>query len=366
MQRRRLLQSVPALAGVGLAGCLNQGAGETETTTNGDSPPKTDESTTTTPPDGPSGIYVQTFMDQMVMSGMGKSGDLRAMLMLSIPHDFWNLNGTSVEKTETTDADSFHLMTTVFDAATSTVLPSSVSTEVLRDGETVTQEVTYPMLSQRMGFHYGANFGVSSFGSYTARVNFEGLGSTRGVGDLEAKYGDNVTVEIPFEWTESVADEFSVRDVDAGGKAGAVRPMGSMDAPMGELPAPDALPGTVLGSQLADGANMVAGLVDGGGRFADGSDYLYVSARTRYNGYVVPMMGLEATVRRDEEPVFEGRLAPAIDGEVGYHYGAAVDGVDAVESGDRVVVRPTVPSQVARHEGYERAFRQLREVAFTA
>ncbi|MFC6952774.1 DUF7350 domain-containing protein [Halorubellus litoreus] len=359
MQRRRLLQSVPAAAaGVGLAGCLNQGDGGTET----DSDPTDTAEPTTTTPDGPSGIYVQTFMDQMVMSGMGKSGDLRAMLMLSIPHNFWNINGRSVEKTETTDADSFHMMASVFDAETNQVLPSSVNTEVVRDGETVTQEVTYPMLSQRMGFHYGANFELPDFGEYVARVNFEGLGSTRGVGALAGKYGESASIEIPFEWSEAVAGEFSVRDVDAGGKAGAVKPMGSMNAPMGELPEPDALPGTVVGSKLADGANLVAAHVDGGGRFADDGDYLYVSARTRYNGFVVPMMGLEATVTRDGETVFDDRLAPVLDGEMGYHYGAAVDGVEA---GDEVVVRATTPSQVARHEGYERAFRQLPARSFT-
>ncbi|WP_323675806.1 fe2+ transport protein [Halorubellus sp. PRR65] len=360
MQRRRLLHALPAAAGVGLAGCLDGDTGGTESATD-DAPTETAEPTTTTP-DGPSGIYVQTFMDQMVMSGMGKSGDLRAMLMLSIPHNFWNVNGRSVEKTETEDADSFHLMTSVFDAETNQVLPSSVNTEVLRDGETVTQEVTYPMLSQRMGFHYGANFQMPDFGEYTARVNFEGLGSTRGVGALADRYGESTSIEIPFEWSESVAGEFSVRDVGAGGKAGAVKPMGSMDAPKGGLPAPDALPGTVVGSKLADGATLVTARVDDGGRFADGSDYLYVSARTRYNGFVVPMMGLEATVTRGGETVFDDRLAPVIDGEIGYHYGAAVDGLEA---GDEVVVRATTPSQVARHEGYERAFRQLPGRTFT-
>jgi hypothetical protein len=282
--------------------------------------------------------------------------------MLSIPHDFWNLNGTSVEKTAVADADSFHLMMTVFDAETRQVLPSSVSTEVVQDGDLVTQEVTYPMLSQRMGFHYGANFEVPDFGEYAARVTFEGLGSTRGVGALAGKYESSTTIEIPFEWSKSVADAFSVRDVDAGGQAGAVRPMGSMDAPMGQLPDPDALPGTVVGSKLADGTNLVVGRVDGGGRFADG-DYLYVSARTRYNGYVVPMMGLAATVTRDGETVFDDRLAPTLDADVGYHYGAAVD---ALEAGDEIAVRATTPSQVARHEGYERAFRQLGSRTFEA
>mgnify|MGYP006307027237 CR=1 FL=1 len=78
----------------------------------------------------------------------------------------------------------------------------SVNTEVVQDGETVTQEVTYPMLSQRMGFHYGANFQMPDFGEYVARVNFEGLGSTRGVGALDGKYGESATIEIPFEWSE--------------------------------------------------------------------------------------------------------------------------------------------------------------------
>jgi len=358
MQRRRLLQSLPALAGVALAGCMDDSGGSTATTADATD---TAEPTTTTP-DGPSGIYVQTFMDEMEMAGAGEAGDLRATLMLSIPHDFWNLNGESVEKTTVADADSFHLMTSVFDAETGRVLPASVSTEVVRDDDLVTQEVTYPMLSQRMGFHYGANFEVPEFGEYVARVNFEGLGSTRAVGALEGKYDASSTIEIPFEWSESVADAFSVRDVDAGGQAGAVRPMGSMDAPMGRLPAPDALPGAVLGSKVADGATLVVGRVDDGGRFADG-DYLYVSARTRYNGYVVPMMGLEATVTRGGETVFDDRLAPTIDPEAGYHYGAAVDGL---ESGDEVAVYATAPAQVARHEGYERAFRQLGSRTFQA
>jgi|AntRauTorcE11898_2_1112593.scaffolds.fasta_scaffold00030_30 uncharacterized protein involved in high-affinity Fe2+ transport len=364
MQRRRLLQSLPAVAGASLAGCTSDidgsGTTETDTTTDTATDTETTESTTTAP-DGPSGIYVQTFMDEMVASGMGESGDLRAMLMLSIPHAFWNVNGTSVEKTSVADADSFHLMTSVFDAETNTALPASVNVEVLQDGDTVTQEVTYPMLSQRMGFHYGANFQVADFGSYVARVNFEGMGSTETMGELAGKYGEGVTVEIPFEWSESVASEFSVRDLDQGGNRGAVKPM-DMAAPQGVAPAPESLPGTAVGSKLADGARMVTRVVDGGGRFVEDGDYLYVSARTRYNGFVVPMMGVQATVTRDGDTVFEDRLTPVVDDEVGYHYGAACE---SVEPGDGVTVAATTPSQVARHEGYERAFRQMPDRTFT-
>lgn len=356
MERRRLLQSLPVAAVGGLAGCLDDAGGGTTATDE----TTTQESTTTTP-EGPSGIYVQTFVDEMVTSGMGKDEDLRAMLMLSIPHDFWNVNGSEVEKTESQDADSFHLMATIFDATEEVILPSSASTEVLADGETVTQEVTYPMLSQRMGFHYGANFGVDDFGSYTARISFEGMGAVRTTGSLAGKYDESTTVEIPFDWTSDVADQFSIRDLDQGGDRGAVRPM-DMPAPQGVAPAKDELPGTVLGAEIRDGANLVTGYVEDGGRFVDDGDYLYVSARTRYNGFVVPTMGVEATVTRDGDVVFEDRLVPTLDPDASYHYGAAVD---ALEPGDEVTVSVPTAAQVARHEGYERAFRQLDAVSFT-
>lgn len=371
MQRRRLLKALPAAAPLGIAGCLTGGADETTTVGDGTA----DE--TTTELDGPDGIYVQTFMDEMVMAGMGTDGDLRAMLMLSIPHDFWNINGTQVEYTEREDADSFHLMTTLFDGPTKQVLPASVSTEIVTDGETVSQEVTYPMLSQRMGFHYGANFQVGEYGSYTARVTFEGMGSVRTTGEYAGTYDDARTVEIPFDWTTDVTDEFSIRDIDQGGEQGAVKPM-DMDAPQGIAPDEDALPGLPIGSTLDDDVQLITRYVDtddadGDGsaaadRIADGDPYLYVSARTRYHGFIVPMMGLEATVTRDGATVFEDSLTPTLDPTVGYHYGTRVGGTPSgttIQSGDEVEITVTTPAQVARHEGYERAFREFDGVTYT-
>jgi uncharacterized protein involved in high-affinity Fe2+ transport len=358
MHRRRLLQTLPATAALGLAGCIS--GDDPATATEAPTDAETTSAPTTTP-EGPTGIYVQTFIDEMVPAGMGTEGDVRAMLMLSIPHNFWNINGTEVQKTPREDADSFHLMATVFDPETKTVLPSSASTELTQDGETVSQEVTYPMLSQRMGFHYGANFQVADFGTYTARVAFEGMNAVERTGAFDGRFGERATVEIEFDWTQSVADQFSVRDVDQGGNAGAVKPM-DMDAPQGVAPDTSDLPGEPVGSALADGARLVTRYVPDGGRFTDEGDYLYVSARTRYNGFFVPMLGLDAVVERDGDTVAEGRLAPAIDDAAGYHYGL---GVDALESGDAVTVRTTTPAQVARHEGYERAFRQMPDVSFT-
>jgi hypothetical protein len=64
-------------------------------------------------------------------------------------------------------------------------------------------------------------------------------------------------------------------------------------------------------------------------------------------------MALSATVSRNGETVFDGRLPGALDDTLGFHYGASVPDVRA---GDTVRVTVDVPPQVARHEGYETAF----------
>ena len=95
------------------------------------------------------------------------------------------------------------------------------------------------------------------------------------------------------------------------------------------------------------------------GRFGS-NPYLYVSARTPHNGIVLPMMGLEATLRRDGERVWASTLSSGLDPDLGYHNGASVPGV---REGDEIVIETTVPPQVARHDGYETAFLEMGEVS---
>jgi hypothetical protein len=68
-------------------------------------------------------------------------------------------------------------------------------------------------------------------------------------------------------------------------------------------------------------------------------------------------MTVKATVTRDGATVFEGPVERTLDPDLYYHYGAAID--RGLQSDDDVELAVTTPPQVARHEGYERAFLQM-------
>ena len=54
-------------------------------------------------------------------------------------------------------------MATIWDKQGGVVIPidAGLSAEITQDGEPISQEVIYPMLSQQMGFHYGSNFALN-------------------------------------------------------------------------------------------------------------------------------------------------------------------------------------------------------------
>jgi len=363
--RRRAFLSTAGLAGLaGLAGCAASGDGGTATPPPGGTgrpgtgTPAPGERPGATPPDGgdvdlPDGVYVQRFREGMAMQGTAESGPYAAGLMYAAPHVFWTVSGTDRRRIER--AGDLHLMATVWDPETGTVLPEAgVSVEITRDGALVSQEVIYPMLSQRMGFHYGANFRLDGDGEYRVRVSVGGLGIRR-TGAFEGRFAEPATVEIPLAFTEAERRKVTVRELEAYGKRGAVRPA-ETGMPQALAPEASALPGRVLGTATSDDARLLAALLETPPDGVEGEGpYLAVSARTPYNRLVLPAMAVEAALARDGEPVFEGGLVRTLDPEIGYHYGASLDGT-AVGSGDELTLTPTLPPQVARHEGYERAF----------
>ncbi|MWG35856.1 twin-arginine translocation signal domain-containing protein [Halomarina oriensis] len=363
MRRRRFLRGAIATTGaLALAGCSESQADENGTT-------GIDSGTTDGAPaangtadaDAPDGIYVQSFAESMSMQGMATSGDYQFGLMFTVPHTFWNVNGSSVEETSRTDDDSLHLMASVWDPETKTVLPETgLSVELRREEELVSQEVIYPMLSQPMGFHYGGNFSLPGNGEYTATLSVGGL-STRRTGTFEGRFGDPANVEIPLSFTEETQREVGSQPIEKAGDRGALAPMQMGMLPQSVLPTPDEMPGALLGTPRSDDADFVTLALDAPPAGVDGDGYLAVSARTRYNRLVLPAMGLEATVTRGDETVFDGSLERTLDPDLGYHYGAGV----AVESGDEVTLSVSTPPQVARHEGYERAFLQFEPMELT-
>jgi hypothetical protein len=371
MERRQFLRAGGAAGLLGLAGCTgttDDGASPTTSATasptptdagaGADTPARADQESL------PEGVYVQRYSESMAMQGTQQRSDYAVGLMYAAPHVFWTVTGSERQEVPKEDADSVHLMAVVWDTETNTVLPEAgVSVEIVRDGDLVSQEVIYPMLSQRMGFHWGGNFGLPGDGEYVGRVSIGGL-NIRRTGAFEGRFGDPATLEIPFAFNEAERSKVTVEPLDAYGRRGAVNPMEMGMLPQAYAPARSDLPGEFLAKTTSDDAVFLSTLLSGdaASRF-DATNYLAVSARTPYNRIVLPSMTVEATVTRGGETVLDGTLERTLDPDLDYHYGAAIEG--GLQAGDEVELRVATPPQVARHEGYERAFLQMDPMRFT-
>ncbi len=357
MDRRHFLALAGAGTSLGLAGCTGD-SGSTPadaTATPSPSPTGTDRSL-------PDGVYVQRFRETMAMQGTTTAGPYGLALMYAVPHAFWQLSGAETRKTPR--AGDVHLMAQVWDAETGTVLPEAgVTVQITKgDEQLVSQEVVYPMLSQRMGFHYGRNFELSGDGSYVAALDV-GEPAGRTTGAFAGRFDGGAAADIEFAFTPEQRERITAEPIQEYGQRGALRPMEMGMVPQAYAPTEAALPGEVLATTTSDDATFVSTRLDeppaGAG---DGAGYLAVSARTPYTRIVLPAMALSATVERGGETVYDGPLRRTLDPELYYHYSAAVD----VQSGDSVTLSVDTPPQTARHVGYERAFIQMDPMSFTA
>ena len=323
------------LAGLGVAATAGCVAGAFETT-NSRARPVVD--------DRPDAVYRPTHQEGMRVVGTRQAGDLTVVVTYSYPHRFWTVerldDGWTTARTAVEPDDAVHLMAVPFHEPTGTVVPSAgLSAEVTRDGSLVSQAVVYPMLSQRMGVHYGTNVPLPGDGDYEVTVRVGGT-SVRRYGALAGLAGDPATATVPFAYRAAERDDIDDEQFDRAGARDAVPPASTAALPDGRVPA--SLPGDRRWRGSLGDARFVALVLDAD-RF--GGSYLAVSAQTPYNRLPIPGFGLSARVDGDET-----RLRPALDPELGAHYGARLDHpTDA-----RLTV--DVPAQVARHEGYETAF----------
>ena len=321
-------------------------------------------------PDRPDAVYHPTHVDGMAMVGTGESsgGEYAVAVTYTYPHRFWRVDGAtgSVEDAtrETPDGgDDVHLMAAVWDPETGRTLPEAgVSVDIRKNGEALDEQVIYPMLSPQMGFHYGANFGLDGDGEYAVEVTV-GSTSVRRTGAYRGRFDGAGTVTIPFEYSAAARDDIPVeRTPEKAGDPDAP-PVMDMGVPLGVAPAPDSLPGAGHGTAAAGDLRLAVRTLEAPPTGIDGDGtYLAVSARTPYNGLVVPMTRLGATLERDGETAFEGRLRRTFDDRLDYHYGAVVE---SVESGDELAVGVRTPPQVARHEAYETAFLDVPDAGLT-
>jgi len=353
MHRRRFLAAGAAAASVGLAGCRSLFQ-----TRSARSPPLVS--------DRPDAVYVPSHVEGMKMVGAAAAGDFRVALTYSYPHRFWLVSGDSPNKVEIEGSDSLHLMTTVWDPETGTVLPhGSVTTTITRDGETLTSgKSLWPMLSQNMGVHAGDNLALDGDGTYEVEVTVPPL-PTRRAGALRDRFGELASASFSLEFSQSALEEISYETLpDTKGNRDAVDPVSMDMTPVSATPAPGDMPGTVVGEGTSGDARFVVSRLESppAGVSADGArSYLAVSMRTPYNGYPIPQASLSATVARDGTTAFEGPLTATVDPDLGYHYGA----VAGVQSGDDLTLSVDAIPQIARHEGYETAFVSFDELSMT-
>lgn len=293
-------------------------------------------------------------------AAMPVAGDYRFALLYAAPHVFWTVNGTETQRTAIEEGDSLHLMSVVWDPKTGTVIPETgMSVELTKNGELVSEETIYPMLSQRMGFHYGGNFALPGDGTYTAKLTVGGT-TIRRTGAFEGRFAEPATVEIRFPFTAATREQVASPEAERAGEPGAVKPMDTNAIPSAVAPTGAQLPGEFIGRAKSDDAEFLISHVPADeSPLENGEPYLTVSARTPYNRLLLPAMALSATLSRGGTTVFEGALKRTLDPDLGYHYGATLNGI---QSGDTLVLSVETPPQVARHEGYEEAFLDMPEM----
>ncbi|GAA0259129.1 iron transporter [Haladaptatus pallidirubidus] len=353
MHRRTFLRTGTALAGgTALTGCLESLGFRTQSAWR--DPPIVENR--------PDAVYYPAYMEGMEMYGMAEGGEFCFALMYSYPHRFWNVAGRSSNKVVVQSDDSLHLMLSLWDAKTNTVVPADMQLTITKGEETVDDRAPWPMLSQTMGFHYGDNVTLDGDGSYTATIEVGSIGARR-TGEYASRLEDGASATIDFDFdTEQVYDVEYRETGDKQGSRDALEPM-MEDVPAGRAPGPRELPGTVLGTESSGDADFVATIIEPSNRFTDGNKpYLAVSPRTPYNRIVLPRMSLSAKLVRNEKTVSKASLTSALDPKLDNHYGTAVEDI---QSGDTLRLTVDSPPQVARHDGYETAFMGMAPMEFT-
>lgn len=349
MHRRAFLRTVGAGAAGGLAGLAGCLGFETESIWTGG--PVVE--------DRPDAVYVPSAVEGMAAVGTTELADgTRVALFYTYPHRFWTVSDDSRTRVPVRDGEVLHCMTAVWDPETGTVLPRAPRATVRRDGREIDSALLWPMLAQRMGYHFGDNVELDGDGAYRVDVDLDPLG-VRGLGSFAGRFGEATGATFDLQFATSDVLDLSVRRVpeQRRGTRDAVDPMDGGGRPVGRAPSVSELPGTILGTGRSGDVEVVATLldeppdgVDSTGDGASGSDpYLAVSARTPYNRLALPAAGLSAAVDGSDSavPLFE-----SVEERLGHHYGAKIPAAPE----RRVEVTVDAPPQVSRHDGYETAF----------
>ena len=349
MDRRGYLTSAATAGTLAVAGCLEQLGFEEESIWR--NPPMVE--------DRPDAVYIPPAVEEMGTYGSDMAGPYAVSLTYTVPHRFWIVS-EGRERVEVTDDDTHHLMCQVWDPQTDTVLPADLSVTLEGPGEDL-EFTPWPMISQRMGVHYGDNVALPEEGRYSATVTVGPL-EVAGHGALADFEGtERTTFAFTYEHDDIHDLAFDVLDEDEWGERDALSVMehddhGHDDAvghpAVSVGPPVEELPGTRLGTERSADAAVSAFLQEDG---PDGGRYLAVTLRTPHTDSYLPFASIQAETGGQSVPLEE-----AIDEDRGHHYGATLEN----EPGEAVTVTVVSPPTVARHMGYETAFLEFDDVSF--
>ncbi|ELZ13263.1 hypothetical protein C477_22445 [Haloterrigena salina JCM 13891] len=315
--------------------------------------------------DPPEGVYVPPHADGMVTYGTATGGGREIALLATRPHSFWIVADDERNRADIRSRHDVHLMVTVRDAETGTFVPASVRTAIRTRGDatddsddaadTVDERSLWPMLSQRMGPHYGDNVPLEGDGPYTATIRI-GATTADAIGGVADGLEAETSVEIDFAFETDAIDDIERRliDEDEGrGEADALEPM---DHAVGAENSDkrDRESAAILGRATSADVEYAATLL-GADRARTDRPTLAVTARTVHNAYPLPFASLSAAISRDGERVASAHLEEAIDARLGHCYRTAVE-PSLLDGGGELAIDLETPPQVARHEGYETAF----------
>lgn len=350
LSRRAVIRAGCGLAaGTGIAGCAgDRGAGDVGVVT----PTASGGGDT---PDGASpAVYIPSHVHERAVAGTAASGDYAFGLAYSVPDAYWTVDGGSVREVTPAGDDNLQLMASVWASGTEHVLPGlELRAEVEMDGEVVAGAPLVPLLNQRWGYRYVANLGLDRYGEFAVRLAAPPM-AVRRTGAFRDSFDDPARAQLDLTFGRTEAQNLRTLYPRSSGEAGAVSAASAGEIPDGRQPDPADLPGAVVARGATDGAAIaVSAVPPEASPLSDGDPYLAVGATTPYNRFVLPGVQIRAALASGGEPVYEGALEPTLDPERGYHYGAAVDRIDA---GDELRLSFGSPPQVARYEGYERAF----------
>lgn len=310
--------------------------------------------------DRPDGVYVPPHFEGMRSIGIDTDGPIAAALSYSYPHRFWLLSGRERSRVRIQPSDSIHLMLQVWVRDTAVPLSgTSPRIAVESDGELVGERILWPMLSQRMGFHYGDNLALEAEGAYEFLVDVPPTSESLAA-EFGKRLGTPARFRFSFDWRESTLEGIPITTVetDRQGVRDALPPMEGGDAPLGQSEGPleetaESLPGQTLGTAIADEIGIAASLAQEGGSDAS---LLRLTAETPYNRYRLPMLGPVVDVNGTRR-----QLPTTLDPSLGILYSGRLP--QPASTGSIRVSFPS-PPQVARHEGYETAFTNPETVTF--